>query len=210
MKIHTQFEQGSACWTEARLGKVTASEFKNLITPGFKARTGEMPHSYLCLKLREKLCGPRPAFTTYVTEQGSLREEDAIPWYALEYDCDVKRIGFVEHEDGRCGCSPDGIINDGQSGLEIKCAQPETHIKYCLAGELPDDYAPQVHFSLYVTGYDRWTFLSYCPVVKERPGLVVTVARDETKIKAIEETLAAFYAKFDAALQQFTTNGKPQ
>jgi hypothetical protein len=200
MKTYTQFEQGSVAWFEARAGKVTASELKNLLTPALKLRTGETPHTYLCRKLAEKLGGPLPGFTSFATEQGTLREEDAIPWFEMEYDCDVQRVAFIEHDDGRSGCSPDGLLGDNE-GLEIKCPQRHTHVKYLLDNELPEEYVAQVHGSLYITGRQRWTFLSYCPPL--RP-LVLKIERDEAKMKAIGAALSSFYTAFDASLAQLT------
>ena len=58
-------------------------------------------------------------------EQGMIVEEEARPWYALEYDKLVKQVGFITTEDGRFGCSPDGLIEGEECGLEIK--SPTAH-----------------------------------------------------------------------------------
>jgi len=48
---------------------------------------------------------------------------------------------------------------------------------------------------MYVTGAERWGFLSYCP---RFPALVLTVRRDEKAMAAIAEALERFWAAFDA------------
>jgi hypothetical protein len=136
VKIITDVEQGSVQWLKLRLGIPTASEFHQLMTPLFKAKEGETPKTYLAKKLAEAWRGePLPGFSSYATEQGTIREEDARPWYALEYDVDVQQVGFVLSDDERCGCSPDGLIGE-DSGLEIKCPNPDTHVKYLIAEQL--------------------------------------------------------------------------
>lgn len=193
--------QGEHEWLQARVGKVTASEADNLLTPEFKARTGETPHTYLSRKLAERVLNrPLEGFTSFATEQGEMLEMEARKWFKFEYSHKVRQVGFVEHDDGRCGCSPDALLDD-DGGLEIKAPQPTNHVKYLLDGTLPKDYAVQVHFSMFVTGRPWWMFVSYRR--KFRP-FVLRVNRDETIMAKIAATLADFYRKFDAALERLT------
>jgi hypothetical protein len=73
-----------------------------------------------------------------------------------------------------------------------------------LAGTLPDEYRPQVHCSLAVTGLDRWDFMSFCPGL---PSLLITVKRDaytermlsgltslSSELEATRQKLAALWA----------------
>lgn len=198
MKIH-DVPQGELEWHRLRLGIPTASEFKALCSPLFHKSDSAGVLSYLAQKIAEKWQGhPLPGFTSFATEQGSILEEDALPWFAMEYDADVRRVGFITSDDGRCGCSPDGLIGD-DCGLEIKCPQADTHVSYLLAGTLPKAYVAQVHFSLYVTGFPRWKFLSYR---KGFPKLVLTIDRDEAVMEKIGAILTSFYALFDDAMQK--------
>lgn len=203
MKIH-QCIQGEAEWMQVRLGKVTASELDNLVTPQFAIRKGETPHTYLCRKLAEGIKN-RPLedemFATFDTEQGQILEDEARKLYCFSYKPKGERLidaGFVEHDDGRFGCSPDALIGEA-SGLEIKCPKFKTHVKYLLAGELPDEYAAQVHGSIYATGRSSWVFMSYA---RGFAPLVVTVQRDEAICAKIADALAQFYARYDEAMQK--------
>lgn len=190
--------QGEAEWLQARVGKVTASEADQLLTPAFEMRTGEMPKTYLARKLAEHVLGrPLEGFSSFVTEQGEMLEHEARAWFQFEYaQHKVRQVGFVEHDDGRSGCSPDALLDD-DGGLEIKAPQPTNHVRYLLDGTLPKDYAVQVHFSMFVTGRPWWMFVSYRR--KFRP-FVLRVERDEMIIGAVRHTLESFYDKFDAAL----------
>jgi hypothetical protein len=121
----------------------------------------------------------------------------------------VNEVGFIEHQSGGFGCSPDGLcalhpikgdaIPGWNHGLEIKCPVPETHIAWLIDGKLPDCHRLQVHASMAVTGLNRWDFISYCPT--EKP-LLITVKRDETteRLLAGLKTLVAEKAKMKQQL----------
>jgi len=190
--------QMEADWLRLHIGKVTASEFDNLVTPEFAIRTGEMPKTYLYKKLAEAYRGQiLPGFSTWSTEQGIELEAEARGWHSLEYpDPETSLVGFVEHDNGRCGCSPDALLGE-DGGLELKCPEPHTHVKYLCQGVLPKDYVPQVHFSLYVTGRAWWRFVSYR---RGFPAFVLKVERDEAIMRKIETALDKFYAEFDKAM----------
>ena len=198
MKI-LECKQGTEEWLRARAGIPTASEFDALLTPKFETRTGAMPHTYLCKKLAEHWQGgPLPSFAPFgAMEQGQILEAEAVPWYELEFGTTINRVGFITTDDGRVGCSPDGLLGD-DGGIEIKCPFADTHVRYLLAGEVPKDYAAQVHGSLYVTGRKWWKFVSYR---RHFPALVVTVERDEEIMGKIGEALDEFLVRFQEGLE---------
>lgn len=189
--------QGEADWMLVRLGKVTASEAGNILTPKLKMKTGDGVATYLYKKLAEAWRKqPLPGFSSWATYQGAEFEIEARRWVSLNTEAKIRNVGFIEHDDGRCGCSPDALIGD-EGGLELKCPEPTNHVRYLIDGILPDDYAPQVHMSLYVTGRKWWRFVSYR---REFPKFVLTVQRDEKIIATIAEALAGFYKRFDEAM----------
>lgn len=199
-------KQGSEQWMEARAGIPTASELDNLVTPEWKIRKGAGVDSYLAKKVAERwFGGALPGFSVFETEQGKILEGEAIPWLELERNIEVKRVGFITTDDGKAGCSPDGVI--GERGLEIKCPSPAVHVSYLLAGVLPKDYAAQVQGGLYVTGWKEWTFLSYS---RRFPALELTITSNDEAQSAIEEALALFTAKLDRAYARLLEiNGGP-
>lgn len=203
MKVLDQFQQGSLEWFKARLGMPTASEFDQFMTTSFEYRDGKTPETYLYERLAERMTGkPLPgAFSAWSVERGQILEEEARPFFEMETGMDTKAVGFVIGDDDRCGCSPDALVGDN-AGLEIKCPFPQTHLKYLDYGRVPPEYVTQVQGSLYVTGRERWHFLSYH---RKLPALHVTVERDEEIMKKIGACLNQFYEKFDAALQRLTS-----
>jgi len=188
--------QGSPEWKSARLGIPTASEFDALVSPEWKIRTGQGPETYLYAKLCEKLLGFAPDVSSFAMEQGTILESEARPCFEFEYESPVRQVGLCLSDDGRIGCSPDGLIGE-DGGIEIKCPQPATHLKYLLEGELPPQYRAQVHGSMLVTGRAWWNFMSYS---RQFPPLLVRVERDEKIEKTLRAALDVFLEKFDAKL----------
>lgn len=194
--IHREFNQLSPEWLAVHIGKPTASEFKQFMTTKYKAREGDMFTSFVAKKVAQAWLGRSlGSFSTFSTEQGQLREDEARPYAMLELNEEIDQVGFITGADGRCGCSPDGLIGE-DSGVEIKCPEPQTHVRYLMEGVVPDDYLPQVNGSIYVSGRKRWVFMSYCVGF---PALMLTVKRDEKIMAAIGEALTKFYSSFDAA-----------
>lgn len=190
-------QQGSQEWYTARMGVVTASDADCLVTPKWKIKEGGAVDTYMHKKLAEKLLNWSPdQLNTFPMDQGKLIETVAVPWFEFEYETPVKRVGFCYNEELRCGCSPDGLLENG-TGLEIKSPQPPAHIAYLLDGKVPDCYLPQVHFSMLVTGAHQWAFVSYS---MQLPPLVIRVERDEAIQAALREALSGFLERFDTAL----------
>jgi len=195
MKVYTM-QQGSDEWLAIRSKYPTASEFGQLVSPAkLKVREGKAIASYVAAKLAERWIGsPLQSFRSGDMDQGSIRETEAWPWYALEYSRDLERPGFILADDERCGCSPDGLVAADGFGIEIKCPNADTHVGYLLAGILPSDYIMQVQGSMLVTGFDSWTFLSYHP---RFPQFVLDVPRDEQVIEALRGGLDRYWQMFD-------------
>ena len=151
---------------------------------------------------------------------GKLLEPFARECYERMTGFDVAEVGFIEHDSGGFGCSPDGLVSihgnltlcnptsaaiNATHGIEIKCPVPETHLEWLLAGTLPDKHALQCHAGMAVSGLNRWDFLSYCP--GEAP-LLVTVLRDETTERLEDglKILVAEKAKMKARLSELWRN----
>lgn len=206
MKIH-EVSQRTLDWAMLHVGIPTASGLHNLLTPEFEIRKGKMPKSYMHLKLAEAwLKRPVLELSTFSIEQGEIVESEAKPFYAIETNQKVREVGFITTDDGLFGCSPDGLIGDNNCGLEIKCPSAQVHVKYLIQGELPKEYAAQVHGSMYVTGFPRWTFLSYR---RNFPPLILTVKRDDEIISKIGEALSDFYDAFSKAKQKLAAYSAP-
>lgn len=186
-------EQLSLAWFEGRRGIPTASNFGRILTPK-TMRLAAAADEYIAELIGEQLSSlpllDRPM--SAAMQHGVECEPEARDYYCLTRGVEVRRVGLCLTDDGRFGCSPDGLVDvsgtDTQGGLELKCPQGKTQVGYLLAGTLPDEYRAQVHGSLIVTGRAWWDFLSYSPGL---PPLLLRVTADE------------YTAKLRAALDEF-------
>jgi len=194
-------EQRSIQWAKLHLGIPTASGFDKIMTPLLKARTGEQPRTYMLEKVAETLTGlPAQFFSSFATDQGiALEQEGQVAWQ-IKHEQQIGYTGFILSEDGRCGCSPDGLIGD-DAGFELKCPGTANHMKYLEDGILPKDYAAQVHGSLYVSQRKRWHFCSYH---RGLPFFEIVVERDEEIMADIRECLQGFYQSYDRTLEKYS------
>jgi hypothetical protein len=211
MKVIDGIEQGSLDWYLLRAGKVTASEMDRLVTPLGKIRTGDGPKTYLMEKLAERwIGGPLPskeaAQGVWDLQQGHFLEEYARPAFTIETGLVSRRAAFVETDDGRAGCSPDGLIGDN-SGLELKCPHIEKHLRYLLDGKLPADYVAQVQGSMYVTGFDHWYFASFR---RNLPMFILRVEKDDEFQESLGDAMDSFLTDFEIHWQCLVNkNGGP-
>lgn len=187
-------KQGSTEWSLVRAGCVTASEADSLFTPKMEPRTGEGVKTYLYKKACERIMGPPVEGPgSFHMDQGNVLEKLARPWYSFRFGVDIQQVGFCLSDDGKTGCSPDGLIGE-LCGLEIKCPTPPMHCRYLLENRVPPDYVAQVHFSMFVTGRPEWVFCSYSPYL---PQLVIHVVQTQAATDAIGRMLATVTAQID-------------
>lgn len=207
MKIHDEIEQGSVEWQWLRAGKITASEVDALVTPLGKVRDSEGVDSYLAKKVCELWTGaPLPTLQVFDMLQGELLEDRAKPAFTIHTGIEARNVGFIETDDGRCGCSPDLLIDDW-SGVEIKAPRIDTHANYLLSGKLPKAYAAQVQMSMFVTGFRTWHFFSFN---RQLPPLHLVIDRDEKFQAALETAISNFSQQLQRAMELLESiNGGP-
>ncbi len=189
-------QQNTTEWLLSRAGVVTASEADALVSPKWEVRKGQGVRTYLHEKLGGRVMGYEgDGGGTWAMGQGQVKEPMGLAWYEFAFGVSIQRVGLCLSDDGKTGCSPDGLIGDS-SGIELKCPTVPTHLEYLLGQRVPDKYLAQVHFCMYVTGRPHWVFVSYNPHL---PPLVVNVVRSPEAIAAIETALKDFLPSLDAA-----------
>jgi len=136
---------------------------------------------------------------------GKMLEPFARSFYESRNNCEVVEVGFIEHESGGFGVSPDGLIYhaDGTAshGLEIKSLLPGNHLAYLREGGLPKEFEYQCHAGMSASGLNRWDLLLFCP--GDAP-LLVEVRRDAftDQLESGLKTLVAEKAKMQAAFAE--------
>ncbi len=203
MKIHN-VEQMTLEWIRLHFGIPTAACLDQLLTPEFELRKGEMPKTLVYKKVAEVIQN-RPMIdldkSSFMMEQGMILESEARPWFELEYEKKIRQVGFITTDDGRVGCSPDGLIEGEECGIEIKCPAAHTHVKYLVNGALPKEYAAQVFGSMYVTGFKRWMFVSYR---RGFPSLVLEIPASDLINESIKKAVDSFHRDFDQAMKRIS------
>lgn len=184
-------EQGSEEWLAARLGIPTATGFENIVTATGKKSASYI--KYMAELIEESILGGGDTFKSGFMERGNQLEPHARAAYEFLTGNDVIQVGGVYlNEDREVMVSPDGLIPSIKKGLEIKCPKMSTHIRYLLEGGVPAEYVIQVQANLWVTGYETWDFVSYCPEYQKQTLYLFTAARDEKLMKAFDEHIPQF------------------
>lgn len=195
-------QQRTPEWFAARRGVPTASEFGRIVTDK-RGDYAAGADSYIN-ELIDELIRPeadRGFGGNRHTQRGNELEPEARDEYAFDHDVVPREVGFILSDDGLLGCSPDSLI-DPDGGLEIKCPDGPTHLRWLRAGVLPDEHRAQVHGSLIVTGRAWWDFVSYCPGYPKLEVRVVPNAYTEKLRGHLQRFLAEYAAARDAIQQR--------
>lgn len=193
MIIHTM-PQRSEEWNAVRSGKFTATDFGKLM-PTPKQGPGDFNATQMAIIYRvaaERLTGLKKGsdWGSAPKDFGVETEDEARISFILETGLDVQEVGFVEYSEW-IGCSPDGLIGD-EEGLEIKCPNSDTHLRYINRPEdLIDDYRFQCVGGLLCTGRKRWNLYSYDPRFESEHmrSVYVIIERDEPEIARLQVRL---------------------
>ena len=188
--------QGSDLWFKTKLGKVSASRFKDVLNK----KTGR--GLYMRRLAGEVLTGQQAdAFSNDYMAEGLEKESQARAYYEQTNAVEVQQVGFFQSDDF-VGISPDGLIgSDG--GLEIKCPIPSTHIKYVQEDRLPTEYVAQVQGSLLVTGRQWWDFVSFSPEMTGRKFWCKRITRDEEYIAKLSLAIKDFVVELAEVIAFF-------
>jgi putative phage-type endonuclease len=186
-------KQGTDEWHEQRLGKITASRFKDVMTNGRGKDTfGKVAISYAMELVTEMKTGERKDVQAKQMDWGHSYENDARIAYQLKTFNKVHEAGYIEMDD-QVGGSPDGLI--GENGIiEIKCPfSPVEHLKNLCNKTVPDEYIPQVQGYLMITGRQWCDFVSYDVRWPDDQKLMICrVERDEEYITELEMRIVEF------------------
>ena len=189
--------QGTAEWKALRAGCPTASKLDKIVQPSSGKLSKSFP-KYMAFLLAEWYLGePIEQYVSPHMERGTDLEAEARAWYSFDSGYDVEQVGFCLTDDGRFGCSPDGLIGN-DLGLELKCPSLETHMAYLLDDglSLVADYECQIQASMMVTGRKRWEVASFSPVL---PSIRVEVQPEPEFQEAAWKAIEQFAERMDAA-----------
>lgn len=175
MKIYRDIEQQTEEWEALRLGKITGTTLKAIMSD--RSRQGAI----------YELAGERLSSAVDAEDdraRGNRLEPLAREWYERTTGRKVERIGFTESDECRwIGGSPDGLIEeDGKYSreVEIKSPGPKNYIRAVEEHKVPDEYWWQV-VQRFVVNRDLQTldFILCNPLISKKPYHVISVHRHE-------------------------------
>jgi hypothetical protein len=198
-------DQRTEDWYAARLGKATASRFKDAIATkkqtekqkkdGLPGDPMQAQLDYCTELVVERLTGQRAQKFVTAAMQWGDHEPAARAAYERVTGRIVEETGFVAHDTLMAGCSPDGLV-DWDGLIEIKCPfNTANHIETLLNG-MPAEHTAQVQGQMWITGREWCDFVSYDPRMPAELQLhVQRIQRDETFIADLERRVTSFLAE---------------
>jgi putative phage-type endonuclease len=195
-------DQRTDDWYAARVGKATASRFKDAIAALKSGAPAQAQRDYLTELVVERLTQqPIQRFQNAAMTWGTEQEPAARAAYERVTGISVEETGFVAHDTLLAGCSPDGLV-DWDGLIEIKCPwNTANHIETLLNG-MPDDHRAQVQGQMWITGRQWCDFVSYDPRMPEPLQLhVQRIQRDEAFIADLERRVTSFLAEVGAQVE---------
>jgi hypothetical protein len=200
-------EQGSQEWLKMRLGVITASCAHDLLPSkrggGFKASR----NSYMNDLIGEVCTGRSKELNANALEWGKVNEIAAKAAYSFEANEKIQDGGFIYGMDKRVGCSPDGLVVGRNKGLELKCPyNTEKHIDFLRDDFIKDEYITQCQWSMWVAGFDIWSFASFDPRMKKHMIKIHIIERDEKMMTLFNEIVPEFIKEMDEVLKKLEIN----
>jgi YqaJ-like viral recombinase domain len=205
VKYHHDLEQGSDEWVACRIGLLTASEMKHVITPTLKVADNKDTRVHLYELLAQRITSyVEPHYYSDDMLRGHDDEERAKALYSKHY-APVTDCGFITNDKWgfTIGYSPDGLV--GEHGL-IECKsrrqkyQVQTFVENIAAGTAPTDFIMQCQTALLVSERQWLDFITYCGGL---PMGVVRVWPDDAVHDAIVSAAKAFEVKLQKALATY-------
>jgi hypothetical protein len=194
--------QGTDEWLAARLGLITASEMKLVLTPTLKPANNEKTRQHVYELAAQRISRfVEPRFVGDDMLRGTDDEIEARRIYN-EHIAPIQTVGFITNDRWgfTLGYSPDALVgNDGL--IEIKSRlqkyQVQTIAENVLEGTIPPEYVLQAQTGLLVSERDWLDFVSYSNGL---PMAVIRVWPNEAVQDAILEACAAFEAQIAATV----------
>lgn len=163
LTIHTEIEQGSPEWLEARRGIITASVIGKLITPStLKVADNETSRGVIYTLAAERITGHvEYVHPTFDMQRGHDDEPFARAVYADNFG-PVEEVGFMVRDFGafRIGFSPDGLV--GKDGcIEIKSRKAKEQLATVLLNRVPLYNLAQIHTGMLVADREWCDYVSF-------------------------------------------------
>lgn len=195
--IH-EVEQGTPEWMDLRIGKITASKVKAILNIDGKLKAKGPLQTALSKVLAEIETGfsNDSDFMSDAMEWGVEHEFEVIDKYKTDM---FAPIGFATNSKFKyLGCSPDMVFYGEnakfEKGIEIKCPNSATHIKWHLDNKIPNEHLHQVLIYFLIFELEKMSFVSYDPRNNKRPYFEKTILKKDIQplLDQTEESILRF------------------
>lgn len=188
-------------WLALRAGKFTGSDFNQYMPIVEKGKLSDTTESNLYKKVLESLGYDFDPIRSEAMERGNDLEPVARQEYIEQTFNDVQEVAFVDWEKMRAGCSPDGVIYDGETLakiIEIKCPEVKNYLRMA-GGKIPPLYECQMQYNMLITGAKSCDFVIYHPDMR----LIVREINADADYQAqIVVALEKLNARYDEILEE--------
>ncbi len=193
--IEVNVDQGSDLWMSYRRGRPSASRFSDIVT-AVDGKLSKSSDTYQA-ELVAELLGWQSEFQgTNDTDRGHRLEDEAFRWLKFKMGLKARKAGVCLSDCQRYVASPDGIVENDGSVLEIKAPNLKNFLLWRKEGKLPLKHKAQVHGQLAVTGAPRAIFLAYADH-EALDNLVIEVFPDDYT-KRVRESVEQFCVDLDS------------
>ena len=200
MKIHENLQQRSPEWFALRLGKITGTRLKKVMSANNLDLIDELIAEDLSQTIEE-------SFTSGAMQRGVDCEPLAMSDYQDTTGNNVKEIGFIEGE-YMMGLSPDGLVMENGKyvgAVEIKCPNTKTHVNYIRLNRMPSAYKYQIFMYFIVVDTLEWLdFVSWDDRLSVAPMHIIRIKREDilSELAEAETKIEEFIAKKDKYLDK--------
>lgn len=192
--------QRTDAWHFARIGMVTASRAKDVMSKGRGSEPSKTRQAYIDELVAERLTGASQGFKgNEATAWGESHESEALGAFEEASGKLVQLTGFLAHPELMAGASPDGLVGQDET-IEIKCPFNTARHLRCFVDGVPDEHIPQIQFQLWITGRRACHFVSYDPrCLNEKLRLFVGyVERDDHYVNRLDTEVRKLLQEVDA------------
>lgn len=201
-----QVEQGSEEWKLARLEKISGTRFSQ--ATGSKTVQETLLNELIAEHLtgESKDCG-----VSLAMQRGTEGEDYAASEYESRTGELTEKVGLCVHDEfSWLVNSPDRLIKrEGKyrKGVEIKCPNSDTAVKYIRGGQIPKEYFGQVKSYFAVNeDLEELDFAIFDPrIKKDKYRLhIINIKREDLELKKDLEKLKAFREMWEKELANYS------
>ena len=219
--------QRSEEWDKMRSGKLTASQAGAWLASVSETKTVKKACDTAINRLLAEQAGayspsiqvdmeadPPKSESLRAIWVGNKHEDEALMQLSLVQEVDLVSIGFMEHESGLVGSSPDSLIKGESCVVENKITMNyATQVGRVREGVMPACFRDQVHFQMASTGAQRCLFQSiWVPdplrpsdtLLDPPPSLQLYIKRDDYT-EAMKAGIDRFIKAFQVAADEWQT-----